>query len=61
MNKALKEIEKRIAIVDLVIEIVDARAPYSSQNFTFRKLLKNKPVLYVMSKGDLADLEITKQ
>ncbi|WP_027063156.1 ribosome biogenesis GTPase YlqF [Mesoplasma seiffertii] len=61
MNKALKEIEKRIPIVDLVIEIVDARAPYSSQNFTFRKLLKNKPVLYVMSKGDLADPEITKQ
>ncbi|WP_026389723.1 ribosome biogenesis GTPase YlqF [[Acholeplasma] multilocale] len=60
MNKTLKEIEKRIPVVDLVIEIVDARAPYSSQNLTFRKILKNKPVLYVLSKGDLADPSVTK-
>ncbi|WP_031542964.1 ribosome biogenesis GTPase YlqF [Mesoplasma photuris] len=61
MNKALKEIEKRIPVVDLVIEVIDARAPYSSQNQTFRKILKNKPVLYVMSKGDVADPVVTKK
>ncbi|ATZ18824.1 ribosomal biogenesis GTPase [Williamsoniiplasma somnilux] len=61
MNKTLKEIEKRIPIVDLVIEIVDARAPYSSQNQTFKKILDSKPVLCVISKADLADPNITKQ
>ncbi|PPE05238.1 ribosome biogenesis GTPase YlqF [Williamsoniiplasma lucivorax] len=61
MNKALKDIEAKIPVVDLVIEVVDARAPFSSQNLTFRKLLENKPVLYVISKADVADPKVTKQ
>ncbi|AVP49234.1 ribosome biogenesis GTPase YlqF [Williamsoniiplasma luminosum] len=61
MNKALKDIEAKIPVVDLVIEVVDARAPFSSQNLTFRKLLEKKPVLYVISKADVADKKITKQ
>jgi len=59
MQKTLKEIEKKIPLVDLVIEVVDARAPYSTQNLLFERILKNKNVLYVLSKTDLADPEIT--
>ncbi|AHI52680.1 ribosome biogenesis GTPase YlqF [Spiroplasma culicicola] len=60
MNKSIKEIESKIAIVDLVIEIVDARAPFSTQNPLFRKILSKRPRLIVMSKGDLADNQVTK-
>lgn len=59
MNKTLKEIEDKIKIVDVVVEVIDARAPYSSQNLTFKKLLKNKPIIYVFSKADLADPTVT--
>lgn len=61
MNKTLKEIEERIPIVDLVIEVIDARAPFSSQNQTFKKVLKNKPILSVLSKTDVADPQVTKK
>ncbi|AVN63917.1 ribosome biogenesis GTPase YlqF [Mesoplasma florum] len=61
MNKTLKNIEEKIPVVDLVIEILDARAPYSSRNLTFSKILKNKPILYVLSKADIADPNITKE
>lgn len=61
MNKTLKNIEEKIPVVDLVIEILDARAPYSSRNLTFSKLLKNKPTLYVLSKADLADSKVTQE
>lgn len=61
MNKTLKEIEKRIPVVDLVIEVLDARAPFASQNLNFRKILKTKPVLYAIAKADLADPQVTKQ
>ncbi|ASZ09307.1 ribosome biogenesis GTPase YlqF [Mesoplasma chauliocola] len=61
MNKTLKNIEEKIPVVDLVIEILDARAPYSSRNLTFSKLLKNKPVLYVFSKADIADSKVTQE
>ncbi|AVN60535.1 ribosome biogenesis GTPase YlqF [Mesoplasma entomophilum] len=61
MNKTLKNIEEKIPVVDLVIEILDARAPYSSRNLTFSKILKNKPVLYVLSKADIADPKITQE
>ncbi|QEH61644.1 ribosomal biogenesis GTPase [Spiroplasma chinense] len=60
MNKSIKEIETKIPIVDLVIEIVDARAPFSTQNPLFRKILSKRPRLVIMSKGDLADDQVTK-
>ncbi|AGR40970.1 ribosome biogenesis GTPase YlqF [Spiroplasma taiwanense] len=61
MNKSIKEIESKISIVDLVIEIVDARSPFSTQNSLFRKLLNKRPRLIIMSKFDLADVEVTNQ
>lgn len=59
MNKSIKEIEQMISIVDLVIEIVDARAPISTQNPIFRRLLSKSPKVVIMSKGDLADPKVT--
>ncbi|WP_434343262.1 ribosome biogenesis GTPase YlqF [Mycoplasma sp. 06067-C1-B144P-99-0482-3] len=61
MNKTLKDIEARIEIVDVVVEVIDSRAPYSSKNATFEKLLKDKPIVYIFSKADIADSKVTQQ
>ena len=45
--------------VDLVIEILDARIPYSSENPMLEELRGNKPCLKIMNKSDLADEELT--
>ena len=55
MKKALNEIEAKIKLVDIVIEIIDARAPLSSINPEFKKRINNKKKLLVISKSDLAD------
>lgn len=55
MNKALHEVEEKIKLVDVVIEILDARAPLSSINEQLEKLTTNKKKLFVLSKPDLAD------
>ena len=55
MKKALNEIEAKIKLVDIVIEILDARAPLSSINPEFEKRLQNKKRIFVLSKADLAD------
>ena len=61
MMKALNEIEAKIKLVDVVIEILDARAPLSSINPEFEKRIGNKKKLIVLSKSDLADPEETKK
>ena len=61
MKKALNEIEARIKLVDIVIEILDARAPLSSINPEFEKRIQNKKRLFVLSKSDLADPLETKK
>ena len=55
MAKARREIAERVKIVDMVIELVDGRAPYSSKNPMFDEIIKNKPRLIVMTKKDLSD------
>lgn len=55
MNKALKEVESKIKIVDVVIELLDARAPFSSINRQLENIIKNKKKLVVLTKPDLAD------
>ena len=61
MKKALNEIEAKIKLVDIVIEILDARAPKSSINPEFEKRIANKKRIFVLSKSDLADPEYTKE
>ena len=55
MSKALREIEERVKMVDIVIELFDARAPLSSINEDLEKRIANKKRLVIISKIDLAD------
>ncbi|MDD6302443.1 MAG: ribosome biogenesis GTPase YlqF [Bacillales bacterium] len=55
MQKAMREIEEKLKLIDIVIEIVDARAPKSSKNKFLERLTKSKKRIIVMSKKDLAD------
>ena len=59
MAKALREINERIKLVDIVIELCDARAPHSSINPELFNIIKNKPRIMLLSKKDLADEKIT--
>ena len=61
MNKALNEVENKVKLVDVVIELLDARAPLSSINENLEKLIQNKKKLIVLTKVDLADPEATKE
>ena len=55
MHKAQKEIKEVLPQVDLLIEVLDARIPFSSENPAIAKLRGNKPCIKVLSKSDLAD------
>lgn len=59
MKKALNEIEAKIKLVDVVIELLDTRISYSSFNEEFEKIVQNKKKLLVFTKADLADPLIT--
>ncbi|GAB1072673.1 MAG: ribosome biogenesis GTPase YlqF [Shewanella algae] len=59
MHKARKEIEEVMPQIDLVIEVLDARIPYSSENPMVAKLRQDKPCIKLLNKSDLADPEIT--
>ncbi|MBM6841107.1 ribosome biogenesis GTPase YlqF [[Clostridium] spiroforme] len=59
MAKAKREISDKMKLIDIVIELVDARAPYSSKNPLFNSVINNKPRLIVLTKEDLADAAIT--
>ena len=59
MHKANKDMTEALPQVDLIIELLDCRLPYSSQNPAIAKLGQNKPCIKVLSKSDLADPEIT--
>jgi len=61
MHKARKEIAKVMDEVDVVIEILDARLPQSSENPLVDSLRKGKPVIKLLNKNDLADPVRTKQ
>ncbi|HFC8517260.1 TPA: ribosome biogenesis GTPase YlqF [Neisseria weaveri] len=59
MNKAKKAIAERIKSIDMVIEMLDARLPASSENPLLAQLSKGKPKLKILNKQDLADPERT--
>ncbi len=60
MHKAQKEIKKRLPQVDMFIEILDARIPYSSENPMLAEIRGNTPCLKILNKTDLADEADTK-
>lgn len=61
MAKARREISEKLKIIDIVIELVDARAPYSSKNPMLNEMVQNKPRLIVLTKKDMADDMRTEQ
>ncbi len=55
MTKAKRQMQEDIKLIDLIIELVDARIPISSRNPDIDLLGKNKARLILMNKADLAD------
>jgi len=61
MTKAKRQMQEDIKLIDLVVEIVDARIPLSSRNPDIDELGKNKYRLILMNKADLADKQATEK
>ena len=63
MHKARKEIAERLKMVDVIVEVIDARLPYSSENPLLAPMgqFRNRPCLKVLNKSDLADPAKTAQ
>ena len=59
MTKANRMMDENIRLIDLVIEIVDARVPMSSRNPDIDKLASNKARIILLNKADLADDYVT--
>lgn len=59
MAKTRRLIEENLKMIDVVVEILDARVPFSGRNPSFDDIIKNKPRLLVMNKADLADKDKT--
>ncbi len=55
MKKALREIEERLKVIDVIIEILDARLPLSSRNPYIKDLAPQKKRLIILAKKDLAN------
>ena len=60
MNKARKDIIHALKKVHAILEVVDARLPYSSENPLLQQLASDKPTLKLLNKTDLADPGSTK-
>ena len=61
MKKAQRLIEENLKLVDIVIEVLDARIPLSSQNPLLKEILNDKPRLIALCKSDLADRKSTSE
>jgi ribosome biogenesis GTPase A len=61
MTKAKRMMQENISLIDLVIELLDARVPLSSRNPDIDDLGKNKSRLILLNKSDLADAESNKR
>lgn len=60
MTKAKRMLEENLKLIDVVIELVDARAPMSTRNPDFEKLFSGKYRVVLLNKSDLADKRATK-
>ena len=61
MAKTRKQIEEDLKLVDVVVEVLDARIPISSQNPEIKRILKDKKRIIVLNKCDLSDDECNKK
>ena len=55
MTKAMRQMKEDIKLIDLIIELLDARIPLSSRNPEIDNLGQNKARLVLLNKADLAD------
>lgn len=60
MAKARNQVQEKLKLVDVVLEIVDARVPVSSQNPMLAEIIEQKPKIVILNKADLADPEQNK-
>ncbi len=61
MAKAMRIIEENLRIADVVIYVLDSRAPYSCINPNFESMLGRTPVIYALNKADLGDVTRVKR
>ena len=61
MAKTKRLIKEKSDVIDVVLELVDARMPYSSKMRDINSVIKNKPRLMIMTKKDLCDMNETKK
>lgn len=61
MVKTKKQIQEILKLIDVVIEILDARIPISSKNPDMDELIQNKPKVVLLNKCDLAEDYITRE
>ncbi|WP_166238016.1 ribosome biogenesis GTPase YlqF [Paenibacillus turpanensis] len=61
MTRARRQIEEKLKLIDVAIELLDARLPLSSRNPMIDDILKDKPRLVLLNKTDLADPRVTEQ
>ncbi|MCL6456840.1 MAG: ribosome biogenesis GTPase YlqF [Gorillibacterium sp.] len=59
MTRARRQIEEKLKLIDLAIELLDARIPVASRNPMIEQILKGKPRLVLLNKQDLADPQAT--
>ena len=55
MNSALAMMEKEMKNIDIIIYVLDSRAPFSCLNPSFEKIASKRPVIFVLSKCDLSN------
>ncbi len=61
MTRARRQIQDKLKLIDLAIELLDARIPLSSRNPMIDEILLQKPRLVLLNKSDLADPDVTKR
>ena len=61
MTKARRMMQENLSLIDLVIELVDARIPLSSRNPDIDTMGKNKARLILLNKSDLADADLNQE
>ena len=61
MAKTRRMISDKLKLVDVMVELLDARLPLSSRNPEIDKIAGNKPRVLVLNKSDIADSNITEQ
>lgn len=61
MAKAIRQVKENLKLVDIVLELVDARLPEASRNPQLEEVLQNKRTIRVLTKADLADPKLNRE